>query len=149
MAASVSLASVAAAQTAPTPPAPESTPTETPTYVPGAAPSAVPAPGGVTVPGNGTATRRPFVVSPEAGQVAVGATQQLTVGSVLGTIVVTVHDPAILDASVDQNSRIVTLSGKAPGTTTITITDSRGVSRDVPVSVAITPAKSGPTSPCW
>ena len=124
MAALAPFATIAQAQTPPAP-APESTPTESPTYLPSTPPQATAAP----------ATPPPIVVSPEGGNVAVGATQVLTVESVLGNITVTVHDPSILDAAVDQNARTITLTGKAPGTTVVTITDSRGLSRDVPVRV--------------
>ena len=122
LAAAASLATAALAQTAPSP-APTSTPTESPSVLP----SSTPAP---------AATPPPIVVSPEGGAVAVGGTQQLTVGSVLGTISATVRDPAILDVSVNQAERTVTLTGKAPGTTVVTIADSRGLTHDVPVRVA-------------
>ncbi len=66
----------------------------------------------------------------------VSGSQALAVQSVMGTINVTVANPSLVDVSVNQDSRIVTLQGKAPGTTTLTITDSRGLTRTVPVRVA-------------
>ena len=49
---------------------------------------------------------------------------------------VTVANPAIVDAGVDQSAQTITLAGKAPGQTTITVTDQRGISATVPVRVA-------------
>ncbi len=46
------------------------------------------------------------------------------------------RDPAVVDVSVDQPSSTVTLSGKTPGATVVTISDARGLRRDVPVRVA-------------
>jgi hypothetical protein len=60
----------------------------------------------------------------------------LRVSSVLGEIAATVADPSIADVSVDQAARTVTVAGKAVGTTTITVRDSRGVTRSVGVRVA-------------
>ena len=54
----------------------------------------------------------------------------------MGTINVTVANQSLVYVSVNQDTRIVTLQGKAPGTTTLTITDSRGLTRTVPVRVA-------------
>jgi len=77
-------------------------------------------------------------VQPPAAQVAVGATQTLHVSSVLGQMKVTVLNPAIVDAAVDQTAETVTLTGKAPGATALGITDQRGVNAVVPVRVAYT-----------
>ncbi|MGA8535356.1 MAG: pilus assembly protein N-terminal domain-containing protein [Candidatus Tumulicola sp.] len=60
----------------------------------------------------------------------------MTVGSVLAPIGAVVHDPSIADAAVDQATSTVTLSGKKPGVTAVTISDARGLTRDVPVRVA-------------
>jgi hypothetical protein len=60
----------------------------------------------------------------------------VTVGSVLAPIAASVADPAIADAAVDQGSSTVTISGKKPGATDVTITDARGLKREVPVRVA-------------
>jgi hypothetical protein len=77
-------------------------------------------------------------VQPAAAQVAVGAEQTLHVSAVYGQMKVTVLNPAIVDASVDQTAETITLTGKAPGATAIGITDQRGVSATVPVRVAYT-----------
>lgn len=60
----------------------------------------------------------------------------LTVGSAIAPLTATVHDPAIASVYVDQASQRVTVSGKSPGTTVITIADARGLQRDVAVRVA-------------
>lgn len=81
-------------------------------------------------------TQPPIVVSPASAGVPLGGTAIVHVMQVLGTVTATVANPAIADATVDQFTRIVTLTGKALGTTTLTIGDSRGLTRDVPVTVA-------------
>jgi hypothetical protein len=91
-------------------------------------------------------TPPPIVVVPAAGTVPVGQTQALQVSSVAGTIALTVADPSIVDASVDQESRIVTLTGKQPGSTTLTVTDSRGLTRVVPIRVAYSAGTVAPTA---
>ena len=48
----------------------------------------------------------------------------------------TVADPAIVDATVDQVARTIAVQGKALGATTLTVSDSRGLTRVVPVRVA-------------
>jgi len=65
-----------------------------------------------------------------------GSTIVLRVMSVLGTIAATIADPAIADITVDQVQRTISVTGKALGTTTITVRDDRGVTRDVGVRVA-------------
>lgn len=65
-----------------------------------------------------------------------GATQIITVSSVMGTIAAVVHDPSIVDAAIDQDTRTITLTGKTPGTTDITVSDSRGLTKELPVRVA-------------
>lgn len=61
---------------------------------------------------------------------------QLNVGSALGPLTVAVHDPSIVDVGIDQAAQVLHLAGKAPGTTVLTISDARGLTRDVPVRVA-------------
>jgi len=73
---------------------------------------------------------------PQAGAVPVGARQILQISSVLGDISVKVADPSIVEAVVDQAARTLTLTGKAPGATVVTVGDTRGLVRDVPVRVA-------------
>ena len=110
--------------------------TEVPTPAP-AATEAPPTPGPAPAPSPG-ATPVPITIDPPSAGVAVGATAQLHAYGVFGEAVVTVADPNLLTATIDQGSRVVTLSGKAIGTTVVTIKDARGVSRDVPVRIAYT-----------
>ncbi len=60
----------------------------------------------------------------------------LTVGSAISPIAAVVADPSIAAIVVDQASQRVTVIGKAPGATIVTVSDARGVRRDVPVRVA-------------
>ncbi|MBV9277318.1 MAG: Ig-like domain-containing protein [Candidatus Eremiobacteraeota bacterium] len=96
---------------------------------------ATPAPAPAPAPG---ATPVPITVDPPSAGVAVDGTTQLHAYGVFGDLTVTVADPNLVTATVDQGSRVVTLSGRAIGTTTVTIKDARGVSRDVPVRIAYT-----------
>jgi hypothetical protein len=83
-----------------------------------------------------TPTQPPITVQPAAGFVPVGGSQTLRLGSVLGQITATLASPAIADVAIDQSAQTVTLTGKTPGATTLTITDQRGVTATVPVRVA-------------
>jgi hypothetical protein len=75
-------------------------------------------------------------VTPASASVPVGSPVDLTVGSAIFPITATVSDPSIAAVYVDQNSQRVTLTGKSPGTAVVTVTDSRGLRRDVPIRVA-------------
>lgn len=92
------------------------------------APPAAPATAGPTPP--------PIIVEPPSAGVTPGGTIWLRVESVLGEISVTVADPSLVDVTVDQVARTVAVTGKALGVTTITVRDSRGLTRDVQVRVA-------------
>jgi len=81
-------------------------------------------------------TQPPIIVDPPSAGVTPGGSETLRIRQVLGTVTVTVADPAIADANVDQNARTVTIVGKALGTTIVTIADVRGLTRQVPVRVA-------------
>ena len=96
-------------------------------------PDAVQTPGPATAP----PTQPPILVDPATVAVSPARTQFLHVMQVLGEVTVTVTDPTIVDASIDQNTRILAVVGKAVGTTTITITDGRGLTHTVPVRVAL------------
>lgn len=99
---------------------------------PGVTPTAPASPG----PPAATPTQPPITVQPAAAFVPVGGSQTLRLGSVLGQITATLGNPALADAAVDQSAQTVTLSGKAPGSTNLTVTDQRGVSAAIPVRVA-------------
>ncbi|HEY1656067.1 MAG TPA: hypothetical protein VGF86_13235, partial [Candidatus Tumulicola sp.] len=121
---------------------PSAQPTPAPTAAPLSYPSPAPTPvesPGATPPGapvQATPTPPPITVQPESASVPVGSPVRLTVGSVFSPIAAVARDPAMVDVSVDQASSSVTLSGKTPGATVVTISDARGLRRDVPVRVA-------------
>jgi hypothetical protein len=75
-------------------------------------------------------------VTPETASVPVGHPVDLTVGSAISPISATIGNPAIASVTVDQASERVTVTGIAPGTTVVTVSDARGVRRDVSVRVA-------------
>lgn len=83
-----------------------------------------------------TPTPPPIVVTPAAASVPVGRSIDLTVGSAISPITATIADPSIAAVSVDQTALRVTILGKLPGATTVTVSDARGVHRDVGVRVA-------------
>jgi hypothetical protein len=120
----------AATATVTTAPAPSAAPVPSAPPVPPAVPAAPPSPG---APGP---TQPPIIVEPPSAGVSPGASITLRVQSVLGTIAATIANPALADLFVNQAERTVVVTGKALGTTTITITDSRNLSRDVPLRVA-------------
>jgi hypothetical protein len=109
-------------------PSPSPSISSSPSPSPIAAPSASYAPGGPTPP--------PILVEPASAQVPVGDTVALTVGSAIAPITAVVQDATIAVATFDQSSQRLNIFGKLPGTTIVTITDARGVRRDVPVRVA-------------
>ncbi|MBV8117988.1 MAG: pilus assembly protein N-terminal domain-containing protein [Candidatus Eremiobacteraeota bacterium] len=83
-----------------------------------------------------TPTSPPITIEPASAAVPIGSPVRITVGSVLAPIAATIADPAIADIAVDQTASTVTISGKKPGVTVVTISDSRRLTRDVPVRVA-------------
>ena len=124
-------------------PLPTSAPVAPPAPVASAAPLPLPArsdsapqvaPG--TSPASALPTSPPIIIEPPTGGVTIGGSQALRVMQVLGIVSITVGDPSIIDASVDQTTRIVTIVGKKIGTTTLLVRDDRGLERSVPVRVA-------------
>lgn len=75
-------------------------------------------------------------MSPAIAAVPVGHAIDITVGSAIAPLTATIADPSVAAVSVDQTAQRVTVTGKVPGTTTVTIADARGLRRDVPVRVA-------------
>jgi hypothetical protein len=107
--------------------------------VPGAP---LPTPSPVPTP---TPTLPPIVVDPPRAAVVPGASQTVSVMGVLGAVGVRVADPSIADATIDQETRQLTIVGKTVGTTIVTVTDARGLTRDVPVRVAYPAGTIGDT----
>ena len=96
-------------------------------------------PGVVQTPGPPTAapTQPPILVDPGSVSVSPDRTQFLHVMQVLGVVTVAVADTTVVDASIDQTTRILAVIGKNVGNTTITLTDGRGLTHVVPVRVAL------------
>jgi hypothetical protein len=92
-----------------------------------------------------TPTPPPIIVDPPAAGVLPGGSETLRVMQELGNLTVTVADPKVADATVDEEARTVTVIGKALGSTTLTVRDERGLTRDVMVRVAY-PAGTIPDS---
>ena len=120
----------------PTPPAP-------PGALPSGSPGASPLPGASLIPGespspepSATPTQPPIIVEPPQIGVEPGKTAMAHINSSLGTVTATVADTAIATAVVDEEQRLLFVTGVALGTTTVTLMDQRGVTRDVPVRVA-------------
>ena len=110
-------------------PAGSGAPAASPTESPSAPPSETPTP-------QATPTLPPIVVEPPQVSVEPGKTAVARVNSALGALTVTVADPTVATVVADQAQRAVYVTGVKVGTTTVTVTDSRGVTRDVPVRVA-------------
>ncbi len=126
----VVVASAAGPATAsPPPPSPLPSPSAAATPAGSPSPTASPSPAA-------TATQPPIVVSPAAAEVPVGSERVVQAGSVLGTITAAAADPTLVGVRVDQVALSVTLTGKAPGTTVVTVTDQRGMTANIPVRVA-------------
>jgi hypothetical protein len=129
------LAAAVAALSAQTP-----SPTPSPSAAPSAAPTAtplVPVPAATPlVPAPGSPTPPPIVVTPDTASVPVGRPVDLTVGSAISPIAAVVADASVATVAVDQASQRVTVVGKAPGTTVVTVSDARGLRREVPIRVA-------------
>jgi hypothetical protein len=70
-------------------------------------------------------------VSVEPGKIT-----QARVNSAAGAITATSADPAIATVVADQNQRVIFVTGVAVGSTVVTVTDARGLTRDVPIRVA-------------
>lgn len=81
-------------------------------------------------------TQPPITITPAAAFVAVGAAQTLHLNSVMGNVTAAIGNPAIAGVAVDQSAQTVTLTGKAPGATNLTVTDQRGMSATLAVRVA-------------
>ncbi len=122
-----------------TPPAAEMPP------APGASPSPgeSPAPGESATPAGEasptpvpTPTQPPIIVDPPNVAVEPGRVVSARVNSAAGTIAATSANPAIATVAVDQTQRAMYITGVAVGTTTVTVSDTRGLTRDVPVRVA-------------
>jgi hypothetical protein len=128
-------------------PAVTATPFAQPLVSTSPSPSATPLPSGPTETPSPTPTPTlpPITASPAAAFVPVGSTQTITVQGSLGNLTAVAASTAFFTTTVDQNTRALIVTGTAPGSTSITISDSRGVSTTVGVRVAF-PAGALPGS---
>ncbi|HEY0394043.1 MAG TPA: pilus assembly protein N-terminal domain-containing protein [Candidatus Elarobacter sp.] len=108
--------------------------TESPNTAP--SPGAPASPGAETPLPTATPTQPPIVIEPPQVAVEPGKTVAARVNGSLGALTATVADPSVATVVVDQAQRVVYVSGVKVGSTTVSVTDSRGVTRDVPVRVA-------------
>ncbi|MDP9018038.1 MAG: pilus assembly protein N-terminal domain-containing protein, partial [Candidatus Eremiobacteraeota bacterium] len=126
------------------PPVPVATTAPVPTSAPVASPAPLgspppvspsPVPASPVSPGP-QATAVPISAEPQSASVAVGGSTQVHLYGIFGDASITVANPQLVDAAVDQGTRMVLITGKAVGQTVLTVKDSRGVTRDVPVRIA-------------
>ena len=118
-------------------------PTATPSIAPSIAPSGTP---GVSPSASATAspaasptaspTPPPITASPQNVQVPIGTTQTVTLNGVFGTFTAAAQNAQVADVGANQDARTISIAGKTPGATSITVTDSRGVTGVVGVRVA-------------
>src|ERR1700692_467668 len=108
-------------------------PSESPEANASPAPSETPASSPTPAP---TPTQPPIIVEPPGAALSPGGTQVLRLVQVAGNVTVTVADPSIAEATVDQGARTVTVVAHAIGRTTMTVQDDRGLTRDVAIRVA-------------
>jgi len=137
---------------------PTAAPDETTTAPATTAPSAAPSPGAAASPISSAApppavptptslaTQPPIIVDPPNTGVTPGGSQVLHVMQVLGAVTVSIANPAIVSATYDRDSQELTIVGKAIGATTVTVTDARGLSRDVGVRVAFPAGSIAPSA---
>ena len=112
-----------------------------PTASPGGGSATTPAPGvappGVAPAPGGSPPPVPIIADPPSPSVEPGLVVQVRLSGIYGTIVATSAAPQIADVTADQDQRVLSITGRAVGTTVITVKDDRGViTRDIPVRVA-------------
>lgn len=112
-----------------------------PPLPPGTAPTATPIetqpiPGQPTPVPTAEPTQPPILIEPPQIGVEPQKRTSARINSSLGTLSATVADPAVASAVIDQAQRVLYVDGLKLGSTTVTVTDARGVSRTVPVLVA-------------
>jgi Pilus formation protein N terminal region len=122
-------------------PAPPPGATQPGALPPGTPPTATPVetqpiPGAPTPVPTAEPTQPPIVVEPPQIGVEPQKRASARINSSLGTLTVTVADPTIAAAVIDQPQRVLYVDGLKLGSTTVTVTDARGVSRTIPVLVA-------------
>jgi len=133
----VPLATPSGPPPAPSLPEPATSPAPATPVPPGAAPSPPEsAPPGETPLPTATPTEPPIIAEPPQLAVEPTKTVSARINSALGEVTVTVADPTIATAVVDQAQRVLFVTGVKIGATNATLTDARGVTRTVPIRVA-------------
>ncbi len=102
-------------------PLPSSSPLSSPTPVPTPTPTPTPV---------------PIVFSPASALVPVGSSVQVSVGNTLGSVVLSGGNPQVAAVSFNTSTEMLSIAGIAPGSTSVTLTDSRGISATIPIVVA-------------
>lgn len=92
-----------------------------------AAPSAAPTP---------TPTLPPISATPQNVQAPIGTTQTVTLNGILGAFTAVAQNPQLADIGLNQEARTISIAGKIPGSTSIVVTDSRGVSTQIGLRTA-------------
>ncbi|MGH7715832.1 MAG: hypothetical protein ACREML_07515, partial [Vulcanimicrobiaceae bacterium] len=79
----------------------------------------------------------PILADPPSLAVSPGNTTTVHANGVLGTLSAAIADSTLATINgIDQTTRSVVIAGIAPGLTILTLSDERGITRDVPVRVA-------------
>lgn|GEM_PF-294896 len=102
---------------------------------PAPGPAEAPAPGETPLP-TATPTQPPIIVEPPQVAVEPEKTTSARINSALGDVTASVDDPSVATAVVDQQQRVLFVTGVKVGTTNVTLTDARGVTRTVAIRVA-------------
>uniref|UniRef100_E6Q782 Uncharacterized protein n=1 Tax=mine drainage metagenome TaxID=410659 RepID=E6Q782_9ZZZZ len=127
------LASLSPAPSLSPSPPPPGAPTPSPSGAPIATPLSSPTPVPTPTP---TPTPVPIELSPASALVPVGSSVQVSVGNTLGTLTLTGGNPQVAAVTYNTNTEVLTVAGIAPGSTSVTLTDSRGISASLPIVVA-------------
>lgn len=118
------------------PPAPTATSTPPPEETAPAAPGTLASPTAPPTP-TPTPTPVPILADPPALAVSPGNTTTVHANGVFGTLSATIANATLATINaIDQAARSVVIAGLAPGMTTLTLSDERGITRDVPLRVA-------------
>ncbi len=79
----------------------------------------------------------PITADPASLSVSPGNTTTVRANGVFGTLGAKIADPSLaMISTIDQTSRTVAIAGVAPGLTTVTLSDDRGITHDVPIRIA-------------
>lgn len=136
----------------PAPTGPVNPPAATPVPAASSTPFFTPAPGESPIPvatplatPSWTPTPVPIVAEPSNVGVVPGTSAVVRATGASGVLAAKIADESIASvSSVDASLQTVTVLGEKPGLTTLTLSDDRGMTRDVPVRVAYTAGTIAP-----